>query len=91
MTANELMRKAKELNPKKGHQAIESIGRRLSELRDSGTVQELGTIICPVTNRKVILWDVTSKLPIKIEKSHRIKCKHCGGKGYVEEVQTKMF
>lgn len=90
MTANELMKKAQELNPRKGHQAIESIGRRLSELRDSGVARELGTIICPITKRSVLLWDVTDGLPLKFEKTKRKKCLHCNGKGYFSEAQARM-
>ena len=67
-TANQLMKIAKESNPNLSHQSIESIGRRLSELVKINVAQELGEVVCPVTNRKVILWDVTDQLPIKLEK-----------------------
>lgn len=40
---------------------------RMTELRDSGVVQEIGTTICSKTGRTVILWDVTDKLPTKAE------------------------
>lgn len=83
LTANQLMELAKYLNPKKTHQALESLGRRLSELRDLGTVEELGEILCPVTKRKVILWDVTDNVPKKTKgKVVKKKCEHCGGTGY---------
>jgi hypothetical protein len=54
---------------------------RLSELRDSKCVQEVGTSVCTVTGRKALLWDVTSLLPIKIDKKEKIECVHCGGSG----------
>lgn len=68
-----------------------NIHARLNELKDFGVMRELGTTICPVTQRQVILWDVTSRLPVKSEKPKRTKCKHCQGKGFTEETQTKLF
>ena len=41
---------------------------RLSELRDRGVVQELGTTKCEYTGYEVILWDVTSNLPTDFKK-----------------------
>ena len=38
---------------------------RMTELRELGVVQELGTTICSKTGKKVILWDVTARLPVK--------------------------
>lgn len=38
---------------------------RLSELRESGVVAEKGKVKCEWTGHRVILWDVTSSLPIK--------------------------
>lgn len=43
----------------------ETIRNRLGELRDQGVVKELGTTACPLTGRRVILWDVTGNLPSK--------------------------
>jgi hypothetical protein len=43
--------------------ASRHVNKRLSELRDQGVVKELGTTICKVTGREVILWDVTDQLP----------------------------
>ena len=37
--------------------------KRLSELRELGVVQEVGTTICPVTKQRVILWDTTNNYP----------------------------
>ena len=83
-----------------GGQLIQHVGKvqntgalktRLGELRDIGVVTELGTVSCPITGRRVILWDVTSKLPTNFEKPHKEKCKTCGGRGYIVTQQTKMF
>ncbi len=40
---------------------------RLTELRERGLLQELGTRPCTVTKRKCILWDVTDECPSKLE------------------------
>lgn len=64
---------------------------RLNELSKMGIAQELGTRVCNVSGMTVILWDVTDKLPIKLDKPKRIKCKSCDGKGYHETTQTKLF
>lgn len=64
MTANELMAKAKEYYPNISHQRVESLGRRLSELRDLGCVDEVGIVVCSITKRKCIKWAVNGKLPI---------------------------
>jgi hypothetical protein len=45
-----------------------SITPRLSELKRTGVVTEIGIQQCNVTGMNVILWDVTNKLPIKLEK-----------------------
>lgn len=41
---------------------------RMSELRDMGVLQELGTVECQYTGNTVILWDVTTDLPRKLDK-----------------------
>ena len=58
MTANELVKILNHNN--KNHGVYAS---RLSELRRLGVVQELGTQMCSITHRNVILWDVTANLP----------------------------
>lgn len=88
-TASELFSIAKKIN---GNTSLrDCYQKRLGELRDQGAVSELGEKICSVSNRLVILWDVTDKLPIKTEKPVRRKCKACNGRGYFEQQQTKMF
>lgn len=58
---------------------------RFSELEKIGLLQILGKVVCEFTGRKVYQWDVTNKLPIKLEKEKRIKCPHCDGRGYFKE------
>jgi len=68
-----------------------NISSRLGELRDIGVVKEVGERPCNRTGHTVIVWDVTSRLPLKSEKPKKIPCKHCGGKGYTIEQQFKLF
>ncbi len=69
LTMNQLLEKA---NMMYGNKNSGVYSTRLSELRDVGCLQELGTTICPISKRKVILWDVTEKLPQKKkEKSYK--------------------
>jgi len=79
-----------------GHHGIKagnapSIVSRLGELRAVGIVIEKGKRMCTVSGMKVILWDVNSKLPIKLEKEIKEKCHACNGKGYIKHQQSKMF
>lgn len=83
MTANELMRVAKEDRAILNHQRLESLGRRLSELRNNGTVIEKGTKICSVSKRKCIIWEATNKLPVRTVKLKKIKCEYCKGTGKI--------
>ncbi len=47
-----------------GHSAVsETVRNRITELRDMGAVTECGTVDCPITGKRVILWDVTANLP----------------------------
>lgn len=68
MTANELMAVAKRENPTWGYQAVDSLTKRLSELRDLGCINEIGVVDCSITNRKCIKWDINGQLPNKYEK-----------------------
>lgn len=38
---------------------------RFTELREIGVIREIGTTECSMTGNKVILWDVTDKMPRK--------------------------
>lgn len=66
----------------KGTHRDHSITPRFSELEASGVIRSVGETKCKISGRTVILWDVTSKLPEKIKKPTKIKCKHCNGKGF---------
>lgn len=67
------------------------VSARLAELTDMGVVEDVGTVECKETGMMVTLWDVTDRLPVKYEKPKKYKCKHCDGRGFHEEAQTKMF
>ena len=51
----------------------EGIRNRISELFDRGVVYEKGIVECKSTGRKVIQWDLTDKLPLKIKNSNKTK------------------
>src|ERR1700722_12178353 len=70
LTASELIKIAFEEN---GVAAMDSYHPRLGELRDQGVVYERGTKICSITGNEVILWDVTSNLPKKLNKQTKIE------------------
>ncbi len=57
---DEHMRNPKELRP--------GYHKRLSELRGMEVVQEVGERECRVTGRNAIVWDVTDRLPVKLDK-----------------------
>lgn len=42
---------------------------RMTELRELGVAAEVGVKLCSVTEREVILWDVTDQLPGTLDKS----------------------
>lgn len=65
LTATEIFQYSK-LNGVKGYR--HNTNSRLYELRDMGVVKEVQTTTCSVTGQTVILWDVTSNLPEKLEK-----------------------
>lgn len=48
--------------------AASNSAARFSELRDMGVIKEVGVRSCRVTGMNVIEWDVTSRLPVKIQK-----------------------
>lgn len=39
--------------------------KRLSELLSQGAVRVVGEVVCPITGRLVLNWDVTDKRPTK--------------------------
>jgi hypothetical protein len=68
-----------------------NIRARLNELRDLGVADELRERPCLITGQTVIEWDVTDRLPVKLEKPHREKCRQCAGKGYIVGRQGRLF
>lgn len=65
----------KELSKKLGQEvaiSFSSYAARFSELRDAGVFSEVGETIDTETKHKVILWDVTKNLPVKLNKPRRI-------------------
>lgn len=62
MTRSELDRMLKGLN-----EVLPSYHKRLCELERMGAVERLGTRPCSVTGRECDEWDVTDRLPTKIE------------------------
>jgi hypothetical protein len=53
---------------RKGNVSNENIVTRLGELRDMGIVAEVDKRECKVTGYRVLVWDCTSKHPIKMPK-----------------------
>jgi len=41
-----------------------NVHARLCELREMGGIKEVGKKTCTISNRKVILWDVTPNVPV---------------------------
>lgn len=62
----------------------QSIGPRFAELQRAGAIQEVGKTLCSITGNLCIKWDVTKKLPTKIEKRAKQPCPHCNGTGKIE-------
>jgi hypothetical protein len=46
---------------------------RLTELRKMGAIYEVSTRKCSITNKNVIEWDLTDKLPVKLKATQTIK------------------
>jgi hypothetical protein len=67
LTAGEIFKLGQERL--EGHTEVKgSICARLTELRESGAVKEIGKKTCHVTGHNAILWDVTGQIPEKIER-----------------------
>lgn len=84
MTGGELFREMK----KKYGMTVptnSNVTTRLGELRERGSVRELGVRRCKVSGQTVILWDVTKNLPSEPVRMKRKKCVHCAGLGYIKE------
>ena len=44
-----------------------SIIPRFAQLKKMGLVRPIGKRLCSITNRKVLVWDVTDKYPVKVQ------------------------
>lgn len=66
-----------------------SITPRFSELERMGVVRNVRERICTQSGSLAIEWETTDKLPAKLEKPHREKCKTCNGKGYIQTQQVR--
>lgn len=67
----------------------ETVRNRLTELRNLGCIKEVGFAIDPITGMNVIKWDVTARLPMKLDKPKKVKCPHCNGRGHIITQQTR--
>jgi hypothetical protein len=67
-----------------------SITPRFSELERLGVIQPLKERSCNVSGRNVMVWDVTDRLPLKLDKPKKRKCHACNGRGYHQEEQVRM-
>lgn len=65
-----------------------SVCARLTELRRSGVVQEVGKRVCGITGRRAITWDVTPKLPVKFSRKEIVTKKELIG--LLEEAIQKL-
>lgn len=65
-----------------------NVRARVHENRKMDILQELGKRECSVKGNTVYYYDVTDREPKKIvkEKSVKIKCNHCKGKGHIDQV-----
>lgn len=82
LTASQI---AKRMKGFKSEAVGANVHARLGELRETGCIQELKSVCCPVTGNTVLNWDVTAKLPKKLVKPTRIKCGYCNGFGYLKQ------
>jgi len=78
LTANEIVRHSKQHYPNTNPSSFHA---RLSELKRLGVAVEVGTKQDPVSGNRCYIWDVTDKLPIKIEREFKLpkhpKCPTC--------------
>ena len=70
MTANEIVRKSKELYPDTNPSSFHA---RLSELKTCGVIVEIGEKKDVVSNQKCYIWDLTDNLPkeVKVKRKTR--------------------
>lgn len=68
----------------------ETIRNRLTELRDLGCVKELDKKPCPINGNVVIVWDVTSKIPVETKKKESNAQKIKRLESTIEELNKKI-
>jgi len=66
LTGSQVSEIYKSLHPTSQHS--ETIRNRITELRDMGVLEELGTTICHLSKREVVKFGLTDQLPNKLEK-----------------------
>ena len=66
MTGSQVAEMYKANYPSNNHS--ESIRNRITELTQQGVVKGVKTGACPITTNTVLWFDVTSKLPVKLQK-----------------------
>jgi len=74
-----------EMHGGKPQRAISQSRARFTELREMGLLAEVGKRECAVTGRRVILWDVTTKAPVKRRNSTKAKLKR-----QIKETRAKL-
>lgn len=70
LSAAEAAEKAKAFGSKA---KLNSISPRMAEMKALGVIAEAGERPCKITGRTVIIWDVTDRLPGKIERKETSK------------------
>lgn len=93
LTANEIVRKAKESHPNVNQTGFNA---RLSELKRMKVVAEVGDRHDEVSGHRCLLWDVTDGLPSKLvvndlTRKHLLKCREVLQKVYVSFPEAKQF
>lgn len=69
LTRNQLVTIAGREQPGRPYAYLESLTKRLPEMRVQGVLREVSEDCkCPITGQTVILWDVTSRLPDPLPK-----------------------
>lgn len=82
MTAGEAAQVYRSRHPQTNRQRNE-IAKRVSDLRAVGVVREIGARPCKASGMRVLVWDVTDRLPER-ESVRPTACPTCGGCGYLK-------
>jgi len=89
LTANEAFREIAMERGKRAQSLLSVSNARFTELRKIGVVKEVCERTCTLSGVKVIEWDVTDRLPVKLDKPEKHKCRTCNGKGYIQTQQAR--